>query len=144
MAPSPAPLPITPRRAKFALASVTLSIAPVFNTCIAKRAAPPARSQCGCSAMRSVTFGCLPVAQFLFWLFMGYPPSISGGLYPPFASFILPDISGVSMSILRHVMPRVSSVEIGFYPIFFQKISLFLAYIRKKQYLCSVIENQLP
>ena len=76
----PAPLPITPRRAKFALASVTLSIAPVFNTCIAKRAAPPARSQCGCGALRSVCsfrrilsaiFCCLPSVRFLFGLFMG-------------------------------------------------------------------------
>ena len=76
--PSPLPLaaPSSPSRP-------SLCLLPRYsNTGIAKRAAPPARSQCGCGAMRSVTFGCLPEVLFLFWLFRGYPPSISGGLYP--------------------------------------------------------------
>ena len=87
-----APSPYPSAAPLFDLASVTLSIVPVFNTGTAKCAAPPASSQCGCSpcgmyvhsggfyplfysvyarTFMCASLGCLPTVLFLFCLLVG-------------------------------------------------------------------------
>ena len=142
----------------FDLAPVTLSIAPVLNTGIAKRAAPPASSQCERSPMRSMTFAVYLLCCFYFGCSVGilrlFPADCIRFYLRPLSicrDFIRREpclrlfcriISGSSMSIVRHAMPRVSSIEIGLYPIIFIKNSPKFAYSKYFLYLCTKFRHR--